>query len=541
MTLAWDKKMASAAEHADLLIERMGNNPLQILIAIQKAFNQVPDDAICRVASALDLPLSRILGDVEFYSFLSREPLGAYSVLMSDSITDWMLGSRELFLRLCGNLGVSPGVTRSDGLVTAGKTSCTGMCDQGPALLVNGIAVAKLTDDRIDAISRLMENKIPLVAWPDEYFHVESNIRRRGWLFQDWEGAVLEGEALLQEMMDAGLRGRGGAGFPTAKKWASCRDAPGSERYVVCNADEGEPGTFKDRVLLQHCAGRLFEGMALCARIVKAKKGFLYVRGEYHYLEPHLESVLKARRFDDFEIELHWGAGAYICGEESALLESIEGKRGIPRVRPPFPVTCGLHGMPTVVDNVETFCAAAAIAAGGGRKFRSLGTAGSRGTKLLSVSGDCSRPGIYEYSFGVSVDRILEDCGAGNVLAVQVGGAAGTCLDASEFGRKICFEDLPTSGSVMVFDRTRDMQEAALNFSRFFARESCGFCTPCRVGTEILAQAMERICGTGEDISEIGNLGSILKASHCGLGQSATGAVLDMLRKFPEHFERVVR
>ena len=535
--------MACAAEHADLLIERMGNNPLQILIAIQKAFNHVSDDAICRVASALGIPLSRILGDVEFYSFLSREPLGTYSVLMSDSITDWMLGSRELFLRLCGNLGVSPRVMRHDGLATVGKTSCTGMCDQGPAMLVNGTAVANLSDDRIDAISRLMEKRIPLAAWPGEYFHVESNIRRRDWLFQDWRGPILEGEALLQEMTDAGLRGRGGAGYPTAKKWASCRDAPGGERHVVCNADEGEPGTFKDRVLLQHCAGRLFEGMALCARIIKAKKGFLYVRGEYRYLEAHLEALLAARRDADFEIELHWGAGAYICGEESALLESIEGKRGIPRVRPPFPVIFGVHGMPTVVDNVETFCAAAAIAAGGGREFRSLGTAESCGTKLLSVSGDCARPGIYEYSFGVSVDRILEDCGAGNVLAVQVGGAAGNCLDASEFGRKICFEDLPTSGSVMVFDRSRDMREAALNFSRFFAHESCGFCTPCRVGTEILAQAMEGISagrGSGEDIAEIGNLGSILRASHCGLGQSANRAVLDMLRKFPEHFERGV-
>lgn len=537
--------MPSVAEHVDRLLACMGRNPLQILIEVQKRFNHVPAEAAASIAARLDLPPAQVLGDVEFYSFLSRTPLGEYSLLMSDGITDWMQGSRELFSRLCRNLGVTPGNTRSDGRVNVWKTSCTGMCDQGPALLANGIALTGLTDARIDSIAGLVENRIPLSAWPAEYFHVESNIRRRDWLFEGADGGVerylrLGADAILQDMIDAGLRGRGGAGFPTARKWMACRDAPGAERYVVCNADEGEPGTFKDRVLLQYCAGALFDGMAICAGTVGAKKGFLYVRGEYRYLGAHLETLLEARWNPDFDIEIHWGAGAYICGEESALIESIEGKRGIPRVRPPFPVTHGLFGMPTVVDNVETFCAAAAIAAGRGDQFSALGTENSRGTKLLSVSGDCASPGVYEFPFGTTISEILEACGAENTLAVQVGGAAGTCLDVTGFARKIAFEDLPTSGAIMIFDHSRNMMEAALNFSRFFAHESCGFCTPCRVGTGILADTLERIAngrGAREDVSEIGHLARILKASHCGLGQSATRAVRDMLEKFPGHFE----
>ena len=519
--------MTSVEEHVDFLARQKGSRPLQILIGIQKAFNCIPIEAIERLSDALDLPVTRILGDVEFYSFLSRERSADYVFLMSDGIIDSMKGSGALYSRLSENLD-------GMGKVRTGWTSCIGMGDQGPAMLVNGMAMANLDESKIDALSGLVKKSIPLSEWPREWFGVESNIRKRGWLFESREGRLLEGESLLAELDECGLRGRGGAGFPTAKKWASCREAGGDERYVVCNADEGEPGTFKDRELLSCRAEGLLEGMALCAGVIGAKKGFLYVRGEYRYLEAHLESALEKMRFDDFEIELQWGAGAYICGEESALLESIEGGRGIPRIRPPFPVTHGLSGLPTVIDNVETFCAAAAIAAGGGEAFRHCGTAQSRGTKLLSVSGDCMRPGIYEYPFGVSVIEILDDCGAKDTLAVQVGGAAGTCLDAPEFGRTISFEDLPTSGSVMVFDRSRNMKDVALNFARFFAHESCGFCTPCRVGTPLLVEALE-----SSEIEELMDLGQVLQASHCGLGLSASRAVLDMIEHFPGHFVKV--
>ena len=270
---------------------------------------------------------------------------------------------------------------------------------------------------------------------------------------------------MLVEVKASGLRGRGGAGFATGLKWEACRNAQGKAHYVVCNADEGEPGTFKDRVLLTSYADLVFEGMTLCALAVGAQQGFLYLRGEYRYLLDHLNAVLERRREKnmlgknilgqagfDFDIEIHLGAGAYICGEESALIESLEGKRGTPRNRPPFPVTHGYLDQPTVVNNVETFCCRAAIAHRRG-SLRAIGTAKSTGSKLISVSGDCARPGIYEYPFGVTVREMLEDCGAVNTQAVQVSGPSGICVGEKEFHRKLAFEDMPTAGAFMVFDR----------------------------------------------------------------------------------------
>jgi len=288
-------------------------------------------------------------------------------------------------------------------------------------------------------------------------------------------------DEILNEVKASKLRGRGGAGFSTGSKWEFCRVAPGEQHYVVCNADEGEPGTFKDRVLLNSYADMVFEGMALCARVIGAKKGFLYLRGEYRYLLEHLQAVLHRRRQQtllgnnilgeagfDFDIEIHLGAGAYICGEESALIESLEGKRGTPRNRPPFPVTCGYLNQPTVVNNVETFAATSLIGLNGGAWYANIGTETSSGTKILSVSGDCERPGLYEYPFGVTVAQVLEDCGARDTQAVQVSGPSGICISANEFTRCIGFEDIPTAGAFMVFDQSRDMFEVARNFIHFF-------------------------------------------------------------------------
>jgi [NiFe] hydrogenase diaphorase moiety large subunit len=244
----------------------------------------------------------------------------------------------------------------------------------------------------------------------------------------------------------------------------------------------------------------------------------------------------------DFDIEIHVGAGAYVCGEESALIESLEGKRGTPRNRPPFPVTCGYRNQPTVVNNVETFASASLIALHGGSWFAAIGTPQSAGTKLLSVSGDCARPGIYEYPFGVSVAQVLADCGANDAQAVQVGGPSGTCVAASEFNRSICFEEIPTAGAFMVFGGQRDMFDMARNFTRFFAHESCGFCTPCRVGTSLLNDLMDKLAhgqGSPYDFAEIEKLNHRLRSlSHCGLGHSACNPVLDTIAKFRPAYER---
>jgi [NiFe] hydrogenase diaphorase moiety large subunit len=399
--------------------------------------------------------------------------------------------------------------------------------------------------------------------WPAHYFEIADNIRRADMLlgsaFKTGEASraaiALGPQGVLAEMKKSNLRGRGGAGFTTAVKWEACRNAPGSERYIVCNADEGEPGTFKDRVLLQSFSERVFEGMAIAAYATGARKGFLYLRGEYFYLRDSLEAKLAEMRRRgllgagicgepnfDFDIEIHLGAGAYICGEETALIESLEGKPGRPRIRPPFPVTSGYLGQPTVVNNVETLCKATEIVIQGGAAYAGHGTRESTGTKIISVSGDCERPGLYEYPFGVRILQILADCGAHDALAVQISGAAGNCLSRKEFGRRIAFEDAPTAGSFMVFGRNRDLFDAARNFAHFFEHESCGFCTPCRVGTALVARIVDKIAGghgARYELNELARLHEIIqRMSHCGLGQTATSALHDMMVKFPDIFER---
>ena len=546
------------------------NQLVQILRETQEALSYLPPAALTRIAEDVGLPRARVEGVAGFYSFFHLEPVGQYRVLFSDNITDRMLGSVELMERLCNKLWLERGKISEDGLVSVDATSCTGMCDQGPALLVNGRAMTRMSFERIDRICELIRAQVPLVEWPAAYFVVEDNIRRKDVLLSgDWpvgesvRAAIARGsEAMLAEMKLSNLRGRGGAGFTTAIKWESARTAPchgaAPTRYVVCNADEGEPGPFKDRVLLTRHADLVFDGMTVAGFTIGAAKGLLYLRGEYIYLLPELKANLERRRRAgllgsnvgaqagfDFDIEIHVGAGAYVCGEETALIESLEGKRGVPRVRPPFPVTCGYLGQPTVVNNVETLCKAALIAQRGGAWFAGLGTKQSTGTKLLSISGDVEAPGIYEYPFGVSVAQVLNDCGAGNAQAVQVSGASGICLAMHEFSRRIAFEDVPTAGAFMVFGAHRDMFEVARNFAHFFAHESCGFCTPCRVGTSLVSNFMDKIAnghGSQYEINEIFKIHRLLHvASHCGLGQAACNPLFDTLQKFRPAYERRLR
>ena len=551
------------------IVQRHGGMPtrlLQILRDVQDRLTWLAPETLECVAEELGISPVKVRGVAEFYSFLYTAPRGSYDILFSDNITDRMLGNRALLHYLCDRLGVGIGETRADGMVTVGTTSCTGMCDQGPAALINGYALTRLDKPRLDQIAELVNGQIPLTQWPREFFEVVSNIRRADILlgrhFAD--GAALRAvlkrgpESILEEMVKSGLRGQGGAGFKSAAKWISCRNAPGEVKYVVCNADEGEPGTFKDRVLMQDFADLVFEGMTLCGRVIGARQGFVYLRGEYRYLLDALRETLRRRHevgllgdaiLGDptfgFDIDIHLGAGAYVCGEESALIESLEGKHGVPRIRPPFPTTHGYLNKPTVVNNVETFAAAAKIAVEGGAWFASRGTAESKGTKLLSLSGDCERPGIYEYPFGVTVRRVLEDCGAPDAQGIQMAGPAGHMISARQFDRRICFEDLATGGSFMVFSQRRDILDGIRNFTQFFVHESCGFCTPCRVGTSLMRDLVTKVHaghGTRYDLEEMRTLGRIMRvACHCGLGQTAPNPVLDSLEQFPDAWERRLR
>ena len=553
----------------DEVLRTAGSTPdrlLQILVTLQAQLDFLPPTLISRLAEQLGMPRSRVEGVAGFYSFLHLAPAGRYRVRFSDNIIDRMLGSEALMATMCANLQLRPGVPSADGRVTVSTTSCTGMGDQGPAVLVNDRAIGRLNHQRVMEICDLIRHDAPLSAWPEELFHVDDNIRRADALLSSpmvagsalAKAVALGRDGWLAQMQASKLRGRGGAGFTTAVKWLACRDAAGADKVVVCNADEGEPGTFKDRVLLNRHADLVFEGMTLAAWATGARDGFLYLRGEYAWLRPQLEATLAARRAAgllgsgilgqtgfDFDIAIHLGAGAYVCGEESALLESLEGKRGTPRIRPPFPVTHGYLGRPTVVNNVETLAKTCLIARDGGAAFAATGTAQSAGTKLLSISGDCARPGVYEYPFGVSIQQVLDDCGAADVLAVQVGGASGVTVAPYEFQRRIAFEDVPSAGAFMVFDSSRDIFEVARNFVHFFAHESCGFCTPCRVGTALLKGYMDKLAegyGALQDLADIDWLDRLLKnASHCGLGSSAPNPVVDTLLKFRPAYERRIQ
>ncbi|MDX9706666.1 MAG: NAD(P)H-dependent oxidoreductase subunit E [Azospira sp.] len=576
---------------APILI-RWRNDPtalVQILREAQESLHWISPPVIEHLGRALSLPHAKIEGVAGFYSFFHTRPCGRYRVRFADNIIEHMQGGPDLLDRMCRSLWVERGKVSEDGLVSVDTTSCIGMGDQGPALLVNNLTVTNLDEARIDQLCELIRKEVPLAEWPQELFAVADNVRHSGPLLdtalrpgdalsaarghidrtgteasntRSWReglpGDVAGPASLIDELRRSGLRGRGGAGFATALKWDACRNAPvpeGGCRVIVCNADEGEPGTFKDRVLLNSHADLVFEGMTVAALAVGARRGFLYLRGEYRYLLEKLEGVLARRRADgllgpsvlgiagaDFDIEIHLGAGAYVCGEESALIESLEGKRGTPRNRPPFPVTNGYLDQPTVVNNVETFACAALIAYRGGDWFAGLGTAESSGTKLLSVSGDVERPGVYEFPFGVTIGEVLEAAGARDAQAVQVGGPSGTCVGEAEFGRRIAFEDVPSAGAFMVFDRSRDMFEVARNFTHFFAHESCGFCTPCRVGTSLLRNLMDKLKnghGSPYDFAEIEKMNHILQQmSHCGLGHSACNPVLDTIARFRPAYER---
>ncbi|MDV3221115.1 NADH-quinone oxidoreductase subunit F [Intrasporangium sp.] len=348
----------------------------------------------------------------------------------------------------------------------------------------------------------------------------------------------------------SGLRGRGGAGFPTERKWeyAAAAPAPGGQRFVVCNADEGEPGTFKDRVLLTEHADLVLEGMTIAAYAIGAQTGVLYLRGEYAHLLGGLEACLATRRARgllghgveghdgvDFDVRIQLGSGAYVCGEETALLESLEGRRGEPRNRPPFPVTSGLHGAPTVVNNVETFAWVTAILARGADWFASIGTAASTGPKLLSVSGDVARPGVYEFPLGTTIRDVLLAAGGEEAQAAIVGGASGTCVPASAFSRHISFEDVATGGAVIVIGPGRDLLAVAENVQAFFADESCGQCPVCRIGNARLLEGIRMMrAGTcdGQHVAQLRRLAETMRVtSKCGLGQSSPNVFLSVLEQ----------
>ncbi len=350
---------------------------------------------------------------------------------------------------------------------------------------------------------------------------------------------------IIAEIQESGLRGRGGAGFPTGLKWDGAAKADGAQKYVICNADEGEPGTFKDRQILQDRPEKILLGMTACARAIGASKAFIYLRGEYNYLLPELkkriasfQDLLKKRSID-LDIEIRSGSGAYVCGEETSLIESMEGKRGEPRNKPPFPARHGYLNMPTVVNNVETLVYAAVILKDGAKAFRSIGTEDSRGAKVFSVSGDASQQGIFELELGMLLEDFVEQYGDGHTKAVQVGGSSGHCVPRKDFGNTVIgFEGIPTGGSMMLFNSSRSMYHILHNYLDFFEEESCGQCVPCRVGTQQLLKGIEAVKKGEKPAEYLDELIKLAKSmgisAKCGLGQSVANPFISIVENFRE-------
>ena len=361
----------------------------------------------------------------------------------------------------------------------------------------------------------------------------------------------LSRDDILFELRESKLKGRGGAGFPTATKWMLTAAAKDKNKYIICNADEGEPGTFKDRVLLLEYPELVIDGMVIAGYTLGAKTGIIYLRGEYEYMLQSLEDYLQRMRDDNylgekilgnekfnFDISIRLGSGAYVCGEETALIESLEGFRGEARNRPPYPVNTGYMGHPTVVNNVETLAAVPHIITKSGQWFKQHGTDKSTGSKLFSVSGDCEKPGVYELPWGITVSQLLEKVGAKNTKAVQVGGASGVCLPTSQFGRTLAYEDAGTGGSIMIYNESRDMLKVLKNYLEFFVEESCGQCTPCRIGNVKLLEGVKMIERGEYTFSYIRQLKELARtmqlASKCGLGQSSPNPFISILENFKD-------
>ncbi|MFV1858553.1 MAG: NAD(P)H-dependent oxidoreductase subunit E [Anaerolineales bacterium] len=548
---------------------------LPALHAAQELYGYLPEPVAAEVGRRLGVPLADVYGVIDFYAMLYKEPVGKKIVRVCGDSPCAQAGGREVLEALCKHLGVRTGEMTTDGEWTLERAPCLGLCEHAPAVMIDDLPLAQAKSDQAQALltgdweqatsqvfgdlrllTRNCGNDAPTTI--EEY--------QAGGGYAALRKAVSEMAPadVIEEIKAAGLVGRGGAAFPTGVKWEGAASAQGSPKYVINNADESEPGTFKDRVLLEGDPHSSLEGMIIAGYAIGADKGYIYIRGEYRKAEDILRNAIEqARRRGllganilgsdfGFEIEIRRGAGAYICGEETALFESIEGKRGFPRIKPPFPTTHGLFGKPTVINNVETLANVPLIIRDGPQAFRQHGTEQSPGTKLFCLSGDVARPGVYEMPFGVPLRHLLDDLGGGVVggelQGILFGGAAGAFATEEHLDVKLTFEDLSEaglplgSGVVMVFNELRDMRRVLSGLAHFFADESCGKCYPCQLGTqrqyEILSEMANGHVQAG-DVERLTDVGwTMADASLCGLGQTAATAVLSAIDTWPELFSQ---
>jgi NADH-quinone oxidoreductase subunit F len=553
---------------------------LPALHAAQAMVGYLPESVAHLVAQALGVPLADVHGVIEFYTMFYNQPVGRSILRICTDPACQLRGAEQALEEACQNYGVHEGQVSADGEWTVERAPCLGMCNRAPAVNLGLPAQSKPEDehhvlaprsyayglrdpeggiaaDHIAGSPRLITALCSgMKAASLEEYSSSGGMRAA----HRWIGERRSAAELISEIKASGLVGMGGAAFPTGIKWEGAANAAGDSKYLVINADESEPGTFKDRILLEGDPCRVLEGAMLGAYAIGAQKIYCYIRGEYplaiERVHTAVEQLHEAGYLGEnifgsefsLEVEIRAGAGAYICGEETALFESIEGKRGFPRIKPPFPTTQGLFGKPTVINNVETLAKIPLILADGVAAFRSLGTEKSPGTKLFCLSGDVSRPGLYEVPFGTSLRHLLFDLAGGvegnELQAVLLGGAAGAFATPQHLDVRLSFEDLRAaglplgSGVVMVFNQQRSMARILASLARFFAHESCGKCYPCQMGTQRQYEILQRVAaGQSQpgDTARLQDVGwTMTDSSLCGLGQTAASAVLSALRLWPD-------
>jgi len=539
------------------------------LFEAQRIYGYLPGPVVEAIGQGLRIPLAEIHGVIEFYTMLYNRPTGRTIVRICTSPICAQAGGKAALKAVCHHLGVDPNEPTKDGAYMVEEVPCLGLCDHAPAALVGDIPVGCISPEiPVSWIMTPVEVPLGTVTGEPRWLtgrcgqidatDLDGYETHGGFAGLRHALGKMQPEEVVAEIKASGLVGRGGAAFPTGLKWEYTAATKNEPRYVVCNADESEPGTFKDRVLMEGDPFSVLEGMIICGYAISAHKGYLYTRGEYPRAQRILQVAIDTAREAgylgedilgsgfSFDIELRSGAGAYICGEETALFESIEGRRGYPRLKPPFPTTHGLFDKPTVINNVETLCTAAWIVANGAEAYRSVGTEKSPGSKLFCLSGDVARPGVYEVPFGTPLGALIDLAGGvqGDLQAMLLGGAAGAFAGPEQLDLPMSFEDLQEaglplgSGVVMAINKQRDLRQTLLSLAHFFAHESCGKCFPCRLGTQRQLDIVAMIAqgeATKADVVALQDVGfAMTSASLCGMGMTASKAILSALARWPE-------
>ncbi|WP_456376014.1 NAD(P)H-dependent oxidoreductase subunit E [Lutibacter sp.] len=563
---------------------------MAVLWSVQRKKRHISRDDITKIAKEFNLSRMEVEGVVTFYHFFHKTDCGKYTIYLNNSITSQHAGMNEIKKAFEEAIGVPINHVSYDKMFGLFETACIGLSDQEPACLINFKPFTNLTPEKVhNIVSKLKNGEKP----KDICDKPKSNIRytpsvNKTLFFKPYN--IFSSLKHLKkhtpnEIIDlitkSKLAGRGGAFFPTGLKWKFARQNNADIKYLFCNADEGEPGTFKDRVLIQEKPEMLIEGMIIAAYAIGARQGAIYLRAEYYYLKDKLENILEEYRKNgflgknipaiknfEFDIYIHMGAGAYICGEETAMIRSMEGRRGEPGTKEYFPVEKGYKGKPTVVNNVETLCAVSGILNMGIDKWLSYGTKKTPGSKIFSVSGDCKYPGIYEIEWGMKVKDFLNLIGANDPYYILFNGYAGKCLSKLDFDRELSGEGVlaanvkintknkleyqqrmtgigvRSGGAFMVFNSQRNIVQMIDNVTDFFVQESCGICVPCRVGNFLLKRKLDKVLngkGNTKDIKEVREWCKVIETnSRCGLGIMSTSALIDTLDKYPEVFEKLI-